>query len=65
MRKPEDFLRFRGSEIVVRTMAKIDGSKKFQVVIVDFADNQLVMETAKGQMEIPFNLISKAKLKVF
>lgn len=65
LRKPEDFLRFRGSEIIVRTMAKIDGSKKFQGVIMDFADNQLVMKTAKGQMEIPFNLISKAKLKIF
>jgi ribosome maturation factor RimP len=65
LRKPKDFLRFRGSEVIVYTISKIDGSKKFQGIVVDFVDNQLIMKTAKGQIEIPFDLISKANLKVF
>lgn len=66
LKKPEDFLRFRGSEIVVRTTAKFEGSKNFQGKIVDYdEDDRVVIETADGLLKIPHSLISKARLKVF
>lgn len=65
LRKPEDFIRFRGSEIVLRTATKFEGSKNFQGTIVDYADDQVVLETANGLIEIPHVLISRARLKIF
>lgn len=65
LKKPEDFERFRGSEITVRTKAKIEGSKNFQGVLAGYEDDHVVLETGDGLIRIPFHLIGKAKLKVF
>lgn len=65
LKKPEDFERFRGSEVTVRTKAKIEGSKNFQGVLAGYEDDQVVLETKDGLIKIPFHLIGKAKLKVF
>lgn len=65
LKKPEDFLRFRGSEVVVRTTAKFEGSRSFQGKIIDYEDGRVVIETADGLLKIPHSLISKARLKVF
>ncbi len=65
LKKPKDFERFRGSNIIVRTKSKIQGSRNFQGVLAGYEDDQVVLETADGLIKIPFNLIGKAKLKVF
>ncbi|MFY9272741.1 MAG: ribosome maturation factor RimP [Thermacetogeniaceae bacterium] len=65
LKKPEDFERFRGSKITVRTKSKIQGSRNFQGVLVGYEDDQVVLETTDGLLKIPFHLIGKARLKVF
>jgi len=65
LKKPKDFERFRGSNIIVRTKSKIQGSRNFQGVLAGYEDDQVVLETADGLIKIPFHLIGKAKLKVF
>jgi ribosome maturation factor RimP len=62
--KPEDFIRFCGSPIKLRTTTKIEGSRNFQGVIVDNADDMVVLETEDGRsIKIAYQMIKKARLK--
>lgn len=65
LRKPEDFMRFRGSQVLVKTLEKIGGSRKFQGILEDYRDDQVFLNTDDGTVSIPYNLISQARLKVF
>jgi ribosome maturation factor RimP len=65
LKTEDDFIRFRGSNISLRTKTKIQGSRNFQGVLVDFEDDQIVLKTADGELRIPYQLIGKARLKVF
>ncbi|MDD2554732.1 MAG: ribosome maturation factor RimP [Syntrophaceticus sp.] len=64
LKKPEDFVRFSGSPIKLRTTTKIEGSRNYQGVISDYVDDMVVLETEGGRsIKIPYHLIKKAKLK--
>lgn len=65
LRKPDDFLRFRGKNVVLKTTVQIQGQKNFSGKLRDFVNEQVVLETKSGVIQIPINLIAKAKLKVF
>lgn len=65
LRKPEDFIRFRGSNIALKTTVQIYGRKNFLGKIKDFANDEVILETKAGVINIPFNIIAKVKLKVF
>ncbi len=65
LRKPEDFLRYRGSRISLKTHNRVQGKKNFQGVLVDYLDNQVILQTDEGDFMIPYEAISQAKLKVF
>jgi len=65
LKKPEDFERFRGSKITVRTKSKIQGSKNFQGILAGYEEDHVVLDTTEGMIKIPFHLIGKARLKVF
>lgn len=65
LRKPVDFIRFRGSQIVLKTFEKIEGSKKFQGMLVDFQDDQVILDIGQETVKIPYHLVAQAKLKVF
>ncbi len=66
LKKPKDFIRFSGSTVKIRTVDKIEGSRNFQGVIVGYMDDQVVLKLEDGnQIEIPYQLIGQAKLKVF
>lgn len=65
LKKPQDFIRFRGSNIKVGTMVKIDGRKHWEGILVDFADGQVVLEAESETFRIPLAEITQAKLKVF
>jgi ribosome maturation factor RimP len=65
LKKPQDFIRFRGSKIKVGTMVKIDGRKHWEGILVDFADGQVVLEAESETFRIPLAEITQAKLKVF
>ncbi|MGB9792713.1 MAG: ribosome maturation factor RimP [Thermacetogeniaceae bacterium] len=65
LRKPDDFIRFRGRNIVLKTTVQIHGQKNFLGILKDFANDEVILETKTGIINIPFNFIAKAKLKVF
>lgn len=65
LRKPQDFIRFRGSQVCLRTLAPIGGKKQFQGVLLDLIDDQVILETCEGRLSIPYVLIGRARLKVF
>lgn len=65
LRKPEDFVRFRGSLIEVRTNDKIYERRNFRGKIIDFSEGRVILETEEGTIDIPLNIINKANLKVF
>ncbi len=65
LRKPGDFIRFRGRDITLRTNVPIQGQKNFCGKLVDYVEDQVLLETKSGPIKISINLIAKAKLKVF
>lgn len=66
LKKPEDFVRFRGSTIKLRTTSKIEGSRNFQGVLTNYVDDLVVLETTDGRLiKIPYHLIGQARLKIY
>lgn len=65
LRKPRDFIRFRGRNVTLRTNVKIQGRKNFSGKLVDYVEDQVILETKACPIKIPINSIAQAKLKVF
>lgn len=66
LKKPEDFVRFRGCTIRLRTTDKIQGSRNFQGVLADYVDDLVVLEAEDDRLiEIPYHLIKQARLKIY
>jgi ribosome maturation factor RimP len=63
--KPSDYQRYKGEQVAIRTLAKVDGAKHFQGKLVDLDGDQVILETEQGRVTIPLELISRARLKVF
>ena len=62
LRRPEDFERFIGEQVAVRTYAPIEGQKRFTGVLADFQDGTVVLDTPQGRAEIPLDQVAKAHL---
>ncbi len=61
--KPEDFVRFAGSQAVITTKGPVDGSRKFQGRLLGVEDGKVVMESSGAKrVTIPNELIKKANL---
>ncbi len=65
LRKPEDFTRYRGSQVSLRTFDKFQGKRRFEGILIDYLNDQVVIKTDEGRLMIPHKLISQAKLKIF
>lgn len=65
LKRPQDFVRFKGSRVFVKTFAPVEGQKQFEGTLVDFIDNQVVLETDTGKINLPYDLVAQARLKVF
>ncbi|MEQ8161034.1 MAG: ribosome maturation factor RimP [Smithellaceae bacterium] len=64
--RDQDFLKYRGSQVNVKTGSKIDGIKNFKGHLVDFIEDDgqkiIVMEVAGKNYRIPQAEIIKANL---
>lgn len=61
--KSEDFDTFKGYEAKLEiSMPDENGQKRFRGYIKGITDNTIEIETDKGLAEIPFDLLTKAKL---
>lgn len=65
LKKPQDFSRFKGSKVIIKTFQPVDGRKKIEGKLIDFVDEQVFIETDMGEIIIPYNLVAQARLKVF
>jgi ribosome maturation factor RimP len=61
--KKDDYIRFRGSYIKLKTYSKINDSKNFIGLLKDLEGESVVIETDEGkQFRIPLREIAKANL---
>lgn len=58
--KVEDFLRFIGKRVRVRTRESVDGRKSFLGLLKDVEDEGIVVFQDRMQVRIPFSLIERA-----
>ena len=68
LKRKQDFLKYLNQPIYVKLYEPIDGTKEYQGMLLNFADDTVTMEykekTRKKQVEIPYNKIAKARLAV-
>ncbi len=63
LKKPEDFRRFMGNHVKIRTNNKINGRRNFSGILKEFEDDLLVLETDEGEkFSIALHKINKANL---
>ncbi len=60
-----DYDRFSGKKIFVRTREPIDGRRKFKGLLIGVSDNdEIIIEGSGEQFLVPFDLINKARLDI-
>jgi ribosome maturation factor RimP len=64
LKRERDYIRCLGEKVKVKTREPLEGEQVFIGLIEDFSAGNLVLRTPKGNVVIPFDQISKAKLVV-
>ncbi len=64
LKKAADFIRFRGRDIKLKTLHKIDGSRNFRGVLKEFKDNILTILLENGE-EKKIDLIDIARANLW
>ncbi len=62
LRKREDFLRFRGEIVKVKTAMAFDGQRNFKGRLLAIKDDQLVLECESEEVHLPLSAIDMARL---
>lgn len=60
--KPEHFLRFRGEQVKVQTLAPIGGRRRFLGLITGAGEREVSLQTAEGAVTLPLAEIERARL---
>jgi ribosome maturation factor RimP len=64
--RDQDFVKFRGSQVIIKTSSKIDGAKNFRGHLIDFIEENgqkvIVVEVSGENYRIPKAEIIKANL---
>ena len=65
LKKPDDFKKFTGKKIVLKTYDAVDNQRNFRGVLVSADDEKLkIDDVTKGLRDIPYGIISLARLQV-
>jgi ribosome maturation factor RimP len=64
LRKPSDYLRFRGKKVKIKTVEDIGNKKVFKGKLLDFIDDTVSLETDGMNYLIPYSKIEKANLEL-
>ena len=64
LKKPEDYKRFLGELVKVKTYGPIGGKKEFEGELIYFEEDIVKIKEEEGVIEIPFNKIADAHLTV-
>jgi len=64
LRKPSDYLRFRGKKVKIKTVEDIGNKRVFKGNLLDFIDDTVSLETDGMNYLIPYSKIEKANLEL-
>lgn len=62
LKRPEDYERFAGRLVHVRTFAPYEGRRNWQGRLVGLAGGAVVLDTDAGQVAIPQDMVARAHL---
>ncbi|MFP4561066.1 MAG: ribosome maturation factor RimP [Thiohalorhabdus sp.] len=62
LRKPDDYRRFAGEQVKVKTFGPINGQRSFTGTLVGLEEEQVIVETPEGRAAIPREQVAKAHL---
>ncbi len=62
--KREDYERFSGEKVLVKTAVAQEGRKRFRGVLKGVRDGRVIVETSHGEFALPLELIAKARLDI-
>jgi ribosome maturation factor RimP len=64
LKKKDDFERFAGQKVLIKTRELIDGRRNFKGILNGTKENFIVVSSEKTILNIPFELITKARLDI-
>jgi ribosome maturation factor RimP len=64
LRKPEDFLKFKGKKVRIKTNKDFERRKIFIGRLLEFNDGLVTVQTEAGNFSIPYVDIEKANLEL-
>lgn len=62
IKKRDDFTRFSGHRVRVKTRLPIAGQRKFEGMLRGLTDDKVQLETVEGLVELEFNNVEKSRL---
>lgn len=62
LKKPEDYQRFAGRKIRLRTFAPVDGRKNWQGTLLGLEGDQVALEVDGKTVRLPFASVARAQL---
>ena len=64
LKKPDDFIRFKGKKVKIKTNKDFEKRKLFIGTLLEFKDGLITVETEGGNFSIPYVDIEKANLEL-
>jgi len=64
LKKPSDYLRYRGKTVKIKTLEDIEDRKVFKGTLLDFVDETVSLQTDGVNYLIPYKNIEKANLEL-
>lgn len=64
LRKPSDYIRFKGKTVKIKTIEDIEDKKVFKGKLLDFIDETVSLQINGTHYLIPYNKIEKANLEL-
>jgi ribosome maturation factor RimP len=65
--REKDFIRFKGHQVVVKCVEKLEGIKNFRGTLIDFVDENgektIIVDVSGNVYRIPMELVAKAHLE--
>lgn len=62
LKKPQDYARFAGRLVHVRTYGPVDGRRNFRGELLGLEDDVVVIRLEQGEVRIPLQQVAKARL---
>ena len=64
LKKKDDFERFAGQKVLIKTREPIDGRRNFKGILNGTKENFIVVSSEETIFSIPFELVAKARLDI-